>query len=386
LLGNIWVNDGEVAGDGIDNDNNGYIDDLHGWNFGINQNNSDVTPGSKSFGQDHGTHVAGTIAAKNNGIGMTGVAPDAKIMAIRMGNVVDGFFTNAGSLAQAITYAVDNGAKVVNMSLGWTDSGDLRDALAYAASKNVITVSAAGNDGRLSPASVPGKYATNYGLTVGAVDIDQEIASFSNLAGANSKMQYVVAPGVEIYSTLPGNRYGFQQGTSMASPHVAGVVALMLSANPNLTHDQVRAILTETGLDLAGQISSQGPIAGSGSGSRLTSPLDTGSAAAALGPKPESEVDYALTDAVLADLEASTAFGAGVSTWGKSRINPPDSISSEESADSGVFLVAELATSVFEKLTVADLGISSEADLANTSSFSLEQDWVAQEFTEFVLS
>lgn len=243
LRSNIWVNSGEIVGDGIDNDGNGYVDDYNGWNFGRGQNNNNVLPGTNDPGQGHGTHVAGTVAAANNGIGMTGVAHNAKIMAIRMGDVAGNSFVNAGNLAQAIRYAVDNGAQVINMSLGWSDpDGSVRDALAYAASRNVIAVSASGNSGQSAPGS-PARYATAYGLSVGAVDRNERIASFSNRAGSDSRMLHVMAPGQEIYSTLPGNAYGNQQGTSMAAPHVAGVVALMLSANPDLTHSQVRAIL-----------------------------------------------------------------------------------------------------------------------------------------------
>ncbi|NJN30260.1 MAG: S8 family serine peptidase [Synechococcales cyanobacterium RM1_1_8] len=251
LRNNLWTNSREIAGNGIDDDRNGYVDDIYGWNFGIGQNNNNVLPGTTSSGQGHGTHVAGTIAAANNGIGMTGVAHGSRIMSLRMGNVDNsGRFTNGGSLAQAIRYAVDNGARVINMSLGWPDSPELRSALAYAASRNVITVSAAGNETQSSPGT-PARYATEWGVSVGAVNRDRVIASFSNRAGSNSQMQHVMAPGVQVYSTLPGNRYGFLDGTSMASPHVAGVVALMLSANPNLTSAQVRSILTSSATRLA---------------------------------------------------------------------------------------------------------------------------------------
>lgn len=274
LRNNIWVNRREVANDGIDNDGNGYVDDVHGWNFGVGQNNNNVTPGTNSSGQGHGTHVAGTIAALNNGVGLTGVAPNARIMAIRMGNVDSfGRFTNAGNLAQAIRYAVDNGARVINMSLSWSDSAELRSALAYAASRNVITVSAAGNEGFSSP-STPASYATQYGLSVGAVDRYGSVAYFSNRAGFNNQIQHMVAPGVDVYSTLPGNRYGLQNGTSMATPHVTGVVALMLSANPNLTHAQVRQYLTGSvsGLTVGSSTMSSSTLSPSG----FTSAKQTG--------------------------------------------------------------------------------------------------------------
>ncbi len=223
---------------------NGYIDDIFGWNFG--QNNNNVLPGTPF--NDHGTHVAGTIAASRNDFGITGVAPNARIMALRLGDINEtGSFinVNAGNLATAIRYAVNNGARIINLSLGWENSKELRDALIYANSRNVIVVNSAGNFSIESPSN-PAQYAIDYGIAVGAVDIQQKIAGFSNLASSDSRMQYVVAPGVKIYSTLPGNQYGFKQGTSMAAPHVAGVVALMLNANPNLTPAQVRQILTST--------------------------------------------------------------------------------------------------------------------------------------------
>ncbi|MGF1568493.1 MAG: S8 family peptidase [Nodosilinea sp.] len=250
LRDNIWVNSDEVLGDGIDNDGNGYVDDRYGWNFGRGQNNNNVLPGTTDPGQSHGTHVAGTIAAANNGTGMTGVAHNANIMAIRLGNVVTGprggAFVNGGDLAQAIRYAVDNGAQVINMSLGWSDpDGSVQAALAYAAERNVLTVSAAGNDSLSAPGS-PASYATEYGISVGAVDRSEQISDFSNRAGSDSRLVHVMAPGRGIYSTIPNNTYNFDSGTSMAAPHVAGVVALMLSANPDLTHSQVRAILTGT--------------------------------------------------------------------------------------------------------------------------------------------
>ncbi|EDX82730.1 Bacterial pre-peptidase C-terminal domain family [Synechococcus sp. PCC 7335] len=247
LRNNIWQNTDEILGDGIDNDGNGYIDDRYGWNFGRGQNNNNVLPGTTVSAQGHGTHVAGTIAAGNNGFGMTGVAHGADVMAIRLGNVNStGQFTNGGDLASAIRYAVDNGADVINMSIGGGDpDGRVQQALEYAASRNVITVSAAGNNTQPIPGT-PARYATDYGISVGAVGRTGRISGFSNRAGSDRRMQHVMAPGEAIYSTMPNNGYDYMPGTSMAAPHIAGVVALMLSANPNLTHAQVRQILTST--------------------------------------------------------------------------------------------------------------------------------------------
>ncbi len=138
------------------------------------------------------------------------------------------------------------------MSLGgYIPDEETRQALAYAASRNVITVSAAGNSRDDNPEIAklplyPARYATDFGISVGAVDDDRFITDFSNLPGTDSRMNHIMAPGDYIYSTVPGNQYNYNSGTSMAAPHVAGVVALMLSANPNLTHAQIRQILTET--------------------------------------------------------------------------------------------------------------------------------------------
>ncbi|GCL46305.1 S8 family serine peptidase [Microcystis aeruginosa] len=242
LAGNIWTNAGEIANDGLDNDGNGYVDDVYGWNFANGNNNT-------LDGNSHGTHVAGTIAAGNNGFGATGVAYNSRIMPVKV--LDDSGSGSYSGVAQGIRYAVDNGADVINMSLGGgsTDSA-VQSALQYASSSGVIVVMAAGNEGAAQP-GYPASSATSWGLAVGAVDSSNQMASFSNRAGSNSSMRYVTAPGVQVYSTLPNGGYGFLSGTSMAAPHVAGVVALMLSANPNLTDAQVRQIITDTAGNVA---------------------------------------------------------------------------------------------------------------------------------------
>ncbi|MEO0770757.1 MAG: S8 family peptidase [Cyanobacteria bacterium J06649_4] len=245
LRDSIWVNEGEIAGDGIDNDGNGYVDDIHGWNFDLRDYDNNVIPDSNLSGQEHGTHVAGTIVAANDGVGMTGVAYDAEVMAIRIAGVTERGIETPGDLAEAIRYAVDNGADVINMSLRWLQTDAIVDALAYAASQDVITVSASGNDALGQP-FFPANYAITYGLSVGAVDHTGAISHFSNNAGQDSRMHHVMAPGQGIRSTVLNDGYATDQGTSMAAPHVAGVVALMLSANPDLTHEQVREILIGT--------------------------------------------------------------------------------------------------------------------------------------------
>ena len=235
LKDNIWTNPN--PGNGKDN-GDGYINDIHGWNFV--DNNNDVLD---KFSLGHGTHVAGTIAGENNGFGVTGIAYDAKIMPVK---VLDnsGAGTDA-SITKGIHYAVDHGANVINLSLGGGSADNsLESAIQYASSKNVVVVMAAGNESGIAP-SYPGRYAKNSGLAVGAVDQNKNMPDFSNRAGFN-QLAYVTAPGVNIYSTIPDNKYASYRGTSMATPHVAGVVALMLSANHNLTDSQVRQIATQT--------------------------------------------------------------------------------------------------------------------------------------------
>lgn len=236
LSRNIWSNSGEIPDNGIDDDGNGFIDDVFGWNFDANNGNSLDVDG-------HGTHVAGTIAGGNNSFGVTGIAYDAQIMPVK---VLDdnGSGTNS-AIAKGIYYAVDNGADVINLSLGGGSySQEMENAVQYASSRNVIVVMAAGNSGGFQPI-YPARYAENYGIAVGAVNRNGNMADFSNRAGSQ-ELTYVTAPGVNVYSTLPNNQYAAYSGTSMATPHVAGVVALMLSANPNLSDGDVRRILADT--------------------------------------------------------------------------------------------------------------------------------------------
>lgn len=238
LSSNIWRNSGEINGNGIDDDHNGFVDDYWGWNFDSNNNNT-------MDGHSHGTHVAGTIAGVKNSFGVTGIAYNAKIMPVKV--LSDSGSGSESGVARGIRYAADNGAKVINMSLGGSDdNAELKAAVQYASSKGAIVVMAAGNDGdSTTMGHYPAAYATQWGLAIGAVDRYNEMADFSNRAGG-TRLTSVTAAGVDVYSTVLNNSYDFYSGTSMATPHVAGVVALMLSAKGNLTDAQVRQILSST--------------------------------------------------------------------------------------------------------------------------------------------
>jgi trimeric autotransporter adhesin len=241
LDSNIWRNTREIAGNGIDDDHNGYIDDVRGWDFVQNDNNPmDV------FG--HGTHLAGTIAAENNGLGVTGVAYGARIMPVRvLGDDGRGSYAN---IARGVRYAVDNDARVINLSLGGGGGSALLDgAIAYASQKGVIVVIAAGNEGADAP-NYPGRLATRYGVVVGGVTQERREYLPSNRSGTDTTLRYIVAPATNILSTTVGGGYQLMSGTSMAAAHISGLVALMLGANPRLTVEEVRSILTSTATQL----------------------------------------------------------------------------------------------------------------------------------------
>jgi hypothetical protein len=247
LRANIWVNPGETPGNGIDDDGNGLIDDDQGWDFASGDNDPSDTDG-------HGTHVAGTIAAARDSVGVTGVAPNAKIMPIRVLSAQPSSTDPTGNIAliQGIDYAINNGAKVINLSLskGYRYDFEFGAALQRANQAGVVVVIASGNEredeGMIQPAELGYRaMVNNLGIAVGAVDRDPKMALFSNPAGRRLG-HFVVAPGVDVLSTTPGGQYATYSGTSMATPHVAGVAALLLSANPTLKPAQVYSILAQT--------------------------------------------------------------------------------------------------------------------------------------------
>ncbi len=238
LAANIWSNPGEIAGNGIDDDGNGFIDDVRGWDFYQGDNNPDDADG-------HGTHVAGTIGAVgNNGTGVVGVAWSARIMPLRFLGPMGGSTSDA---VAALNYAVMMGVKVSNNSWGGGGfSTSLYNAINNAGANNHVFVAAAGNSGLntdVSPA-YPASYNLPNIISVAATDNRDNIASFSNFGVTTVDLG---APGVDIASTYTGSGYVWLSGTSMASPHVAGVVALLQAQNPAWSASQVIGrVLTTT--------------------------------------------------------------------------------------------------------------------------------------------
>jgi subtilisin family serine protease len=239
LSANIWSNPNEVSGNGIDDDNNGYPDDAMGWNF-IDDNNKPMDT------HGHGTHLSGIIAAVgNNGLGIAGVCWQAKIMVLKA--LTDSGSGASDQLAQAIKYAVDNGARVINISWGgYGNSRLIQDALSYAYNHNCVIVAAAGNNNTNAERFFPGNYSQ--AITVAACDANDQRASFSNY-GTNVD---VSAPGVDILSlkakgtdmgrketNIVGGEYYRASGTSMATPFVSGLAALIIASNRDLTNLEV---------------------------------------------------------------------------------------------------------------------------------------------------
>jgi subtilisin family serine protease len=238
LKGNIWTNSDEIPGNGIDDDNNGFIDDRNGWDF-VRQDNSPLDANG------HGTHVAGIIAALRNGVGMTGVAPGVQIMPVQVLDA-DGKGSSF-DIDRGIRYAVDNGAKIVNISIGGNfNNAAVTEAIRYARSKGVLIVAGAGNDASSNP-TYPAAYSAQFDnvLSVGSHNASSVQSLATNNVGSSRAVQ-VDAPGEQIYSTIPDGGYRTMSGTSMASPHVAALAALVLSANPNLSPAQLRQIMVDS--------------------------------------------------------------------------------------------------------------------------------------------
>lgn len=253
LKDNIWKNTREIPGNGVDDDGNGYIDDVNGWDFAYGDNDP-------SDGDGHGTHCAGTVAARgNNGIGVAGVNWVSRIMPVK---VLD----DSGSgynydIYSGLIYAVSNGAKVTSNSYGGGGASSLMaSAIKAAQDAGVFFVAAAGNESA-SKASYPAYYTKTYSnvLSVASTETNDSLSSFSNYSDGVD----VAAPGRNILSTAPGNQYVTLSGTSMATPHVAGVAALLWSAAPSKTLSEIRSAIRNSSDSvpaLAGKVAAGGRV------------------------------------------------------------------------------------------------------------------------------
>ena len=238
LAANLWTNAVEIAGDEIDNDGNGFVDDVNGWDFVASDNDPED-------GNGHGTHCSGTIGAVgNNDKQVAGVCWNVSIMPVRAAD-------DSGSLASsdvvgAIYYAADNGAKVLSNSYGGSDFSQTEyDAIDYANDQGCIFVAAAGNDASDNDAvpQYPAGYDVANIISVAATDENDELASFSNYGSSTVD---VAAPGVEILSTYLSGGTETLQGTSMACPHVAGAMALLASIYEEVTPIEARQLLMDS--------------------------------------------------------------------------------------------------------------------------------------------
>lgn len=251
LANNLWVNKGETGKDKngkdrsnnqIDDDGNGFIDDVHGWNFVANNNNL-----SDSHG--HGTHIAGIIGAEGgNGIGISGVSPKASMMILKYYDPHSSESNNLLNTVRAIQYAVKMGANIINYSGGGlAPSAEERAAIEEADRKGILFVAAAGNE--RSDSDVKKYYPADYGLkniiSVTAIDKKKEVLPSSNWG---KETVQIAAPGNAVYSTLPGGRYGEMTGTSQATAYVTGAAALLMANNSELrVADRAIKYITQTG-------------------------------------------------------------------------------------------------------------------------------------------
>jgi subtilisin family serine protease len=262
LDGNVWTNPDETV-DGVDNDGNGYVDDVRGWDFAGNDNNT-----FDGVGDDHGTHVAGTIGAKSNGGGVVGMCWSVKLISAKFLGSRGGTTANA---IKAVDYLTDlkkrKGLNIVASNNSWGGGGfsqALKDAIDRAGAQNILFVAAAGNDGVNNDGSphYPSSYTSPTILAVASITSTGALSSFSNY-GATSVD--IGAPGSGIWSTVPVKSkasvaagYASYSGTSMATPHVTGAVALYAATHSSATALQIKQAILDAGIatpSLAGRTS-----------------------------------------------------------------------------------------------------------------------------------
>ena len=247
LVNVLWTNPGEIPANGLDDDGNGCVDDVHGWHYFTQCDTGVCVPSqNRLIGDDngHGTHVAGTAGAEtNNGTGIAGVSWGARLMTVKvLDQDGDGWYFD---IAAGIVYAADNGAQIINLSLGGSSSSQLlQDAVDYAHARGSLLVAASGNNG--GAVYYPG--ACQNVLTVAATDAQDNRLPFSN----QGPQVDIAAPGDYLISTwyLPSIPYRLAHGTSMAAPHVSGAAALLWTWRPDWTNDQIQQRLLQQADDV----------------------------------------------------------------------------------------------------------------------------------------
>ncbi len=232
LAGQLWTNPGEIAGNGLDDDNNGYVDDVNGWN--MVDDNADLSDNT-----GHGTQVSGIMAAtSNNNIGIAGLCGQCRIMVIKVTQA--GGTANYSDIAAGINYAAQKGADVINLSLGaYSDSITLKTVLADA-SETAVIIGGAGNDSDNTP-FYPAAYDDYVLAIAGTTSSDTKVGTSNYGTWVD-----VAAPGEVITTTFDGNSYGVASGTSLAAPFAAGVAGLLRSQHPDWSANRVRAQIMHT--------------------------------------------------------------------------------------------------------------------------------------------
>ncbi len=252
LDGQIWTNPYDAA-DGVDNDGNGYVDDIHGWDFDKN-NNTIYDGGTTGMVDDHGTHVSGTIGAEKNGTGVVGVNWNVTIISAKFLGRRGGTLANA---VKAVDYFTDlktrHKLNIPATNNSWGGGGvsqSLQDAIERANAANILFIAAAGNDGSNNDAtaSYPSGYPNANIIAVAAIDKAGVIASFSNYGATKVD---IGAPGVGVFSTTAFNTYSSYSGTSMATPHVTGGAALYAASNPGASAATIKAAILNSAIPTA---------------------------------------------------------------------------------------------------------------------------------------
>ncbi|MFO1339275.1 MAG: S8 family peptidase [Burkholderiaceae bacterium] len=245
LKANHWTNAAEIDGNGVDDDGNGFIDDTHGWDF--DGGNKSVYDGTQD---DHGTHVSGTIGGKgHNGAGVAGICWKVKMAHVKFLGAGGGTTANA---IKSVDYLTDlktrHGLNLVATNNSWGGGGfsqGLKDAIDRGAAANILFVAAAGNNGSNNDTNpfYPASYTSDGIIAVASLNSNGSMSSFSNYGATSVDLG---APGAGIWSTVPTNSYASYSGTSMATPHVTGAIALYAKYHPGLTAAQLKAAILGT--------------------------------------------------------------------------------------------------------------------------------------------